>query len=235
MNYVCVSINKEVVNKEIFSDKQQAIDYFQLLHGERILEEKEGVKRRLENHIATYEKQIEKEWQKRKALEEQAKNGEIELLLSFYDCWQSNLDALTEKKKKKETELEQICLDMEKKEVVYEAKYNGYKNNLFTQEPQLILHISGIYQNGNQFTVTEEKYYFIGAKIESKDSIGYVVKKLPPQFDKNRISLYLYKEIDGTEEEIEEDNKDRVQKTVSRIRNQVLRNFQYAPMRIKAI
>ena len=51
MNYVCVSINKEVVNKETFSDKQQAMAYFQTLHGERILEEKEGVKDRTKEEL----------------------------------------------------------------------------------------------------------------------------------------------------------------------------------------
>ena len=124
---------------------------------------------------------------------------------------------------------------MDKMEVVYEAKYNGYKDNLFTQEPQLMLHISGIYQNGYQFTVIEEKYYYIGAKIDTDKTIHAVLKKLPPQFDKNRISLYMFKEIEDCEEKIELENLDRIQKTVTRVRNQILRNFQNGPTRIKVL
>ena len=233
MNYVCVSINKEVVNKETFSDKQQAMAYFQTLHGERILEEKEGVKHRLENHIVTYEKQIQREWKRRLAVEEQAAREEKEISLSFYDCWQANLDLLCEKKKKKEVQLEQIRLDMEKIEVDYEAKYNGYKENLYTREPQLMLHISGIYQNGQQFTVIEEKYYYIGAKIDTDKTIYTVLERLPQQFDKNRYFLYVFKEMEDTEECVEQDNLNRIQNTVNRIRNQILRNFQNGLTRCK--
>ncbi len=238
MNYVCISINKEVVNKEVFSDKQQAADYFQILHGETIREEKEKLKIRLGNSIRNYECRIHKE------LAADAKRkleGKV------------NLEVLGEKKANKEAELEQLNLDMDKIEVVYEAKYNGYKENLFTQEPQLILHISGIYRNGNLFTVIEEKYYYIGAKIKSDAPIYSVVKKLPPQFDINRISLYLFKEKEKLEEFdivgcpitllnnqdlerlVESDNTDKVQKTVTNIRNQILRNFQNGSSRVRAV
>ncbi len=229
MSYVCVSINKEVVNKETFTNKQQAVAYFQKLHGEKIREEKEGLKIRLRNSIRNYDNRIHRElsaYEKREVPSEKIQQD-------FYKAWKEQMKTLQEKKEKKEAELEQLCRSMDEVEGVYEAKYNGYKNNLFTQEPQLILHISGIYQNGYQFTVMEEKYYYIGAKIDTDKSIHSVFKKLPSQFDKNRISLYIFKELDDCEEKVELDNLDKVQKTVSRIRNQILRNFQNDPSRLK--
>lgn len=232
MSYVCVSINKEVVNKETFTNKQQAVAYFQKLHGEKIREEKEGLKLRLEKSVENYESKIlreQAEYERRKVEATEVYKQHL------YEEMKTNVAMLQEKKEKKETELKQLCLDMDKIEVVYEAKYNGYKDNLFTQEPQLMLHISGIYQNGYQFTVIEEKYYYMGAKIDSDKTIYSVIKKLPPQFDKNRISLYIFKEIEDSEEEVELDNVERTQKTVNRIRNQVLRNFQNGPTRIKVI
>lgn len=231
MSYVCVSINKEVVNKEVFTNKQQAVVYFQRLHGEKIREEKEGLKIRLENSIRNYEIRIRGElaaYERRKMKDEEISKG-------FYEDWKANLEMLQEKKAQKEDVLKQLCLDMDKIEIVYEAKYNGYKDNLFTQEPQLILHISGIYQNGYQFTVMEEKYYYIGAKIDTDKTIHSVLKKLPPQFDKNRISLYVFKEINDSKEIVEQDNLNRTQNTVTRIRNQILRNFQNGPKRLKLV
>lgn len=229
MNYVCVSINKEVVNREVFSDKQQAVAYFQTLHGERIREEKEGLKRRLENNIANYESRIRKEL----IAEEKYKATSTAIQKRFYEEWEAHLKELCKRKATKESDLAKLEADIDKIEVVYEAKYNGYKDNLYTQEPQLILHISGIYQNGYLFTVIEEKYYFIGAKIESEEPACSVVKKLPSHFNKDRISLYLFKEIEGEPEVVELDNQDRIQKTVTRIRNQILKNFQYGPSRVK--
>ena len=235
MNYVCVSMNKEVVNKETFSNKEQAVLHFQTLLGEKIREEKEGLKCRAENSILICEKQIQKEIQKKLMLEKKAEQGELEIPWNFYDDWQAKVDNLHEKKKKKEAELKQLHLDMQKREVAYENKYNGYKNNLFSPEPQLILHIAGIYQNGYQFTVVEEKYYVNVAKIEGEKSSHSVLKKLPSQFDKNRISLYLFREIEHELEVVEADNQERVQKTVSHIRNQILRNFQTSQNRLKEV
>ena len=231
MSYVCVSINKEVVNKETFTNKQQAVAYFQKLHGDKIREEKEGLKIRFENSIRNYENRIRGEL----SGHEKRKMPLEEIEPDFYQAWKEQMKLLQEKKEKKEAELKQLCRDMDKMEVVYEAKYNGYKDNLFTQEPQLMLHISGIYQNGYQFTVIEEKYYYIGAKIDTDKTIHAVLKKLPPQFDKNRISLYMFKEIEDCEEKIELENLDRIQKTVTRVRNQILRNFQNGPTRIKVL
>ena len=232
MSYVCISINKEVVNKEIFTNKQQAIMYFQKLQGEKIREEKEGLKLRLEKSIENYEKRILRE----QASYEKQKAKVTELYQKYLDkeC-EKNVAVLQEKKEQKEADLAQLCLDMNKMEVVYEAKYNGYKDNLFTKEPQLILHISGIYQNGHLFTVIDEKYYYIGAKIDKEKTSYSVIKKLPPEFDKNRISLYVFKEIDDFEEIVEWDNVNRIQNTVSRYRNQILRNFQNGPTRMKVV
>ena len=97
MSYVCVSINKEVVNKETFTNKQQAVAYFQKLHGEKIREEKEGLKIRLRNSIRNYDNRIHRElsaYEKREVPSEKIQQD-------FYKAWKEQMKTLQEKKEKK--------------------------------------------------------------------------------------------------------------------------------------
>lgn len=259
MNYVCVSVNKEIVNRETFYNKLQALNYFESLHGEAIVQEKHRMKNRLRNSIKNYDCKM-------KNHQLYMENAKAYGVLSRAD--QEKLEMLSDRKAQREAELKQLELDLCKQEVSYMEKCNDYKKAPWSEVPQMILHITGIYQRGYVYSVVEEKYYCIGAKINSDEPISKIVKKLPPQFDTNRISLYLFQEMgdlnnrkklkdlkeliqkEDFEEFVEkgeletmmerEDlgrmiemyNLYKMQKEVNRVRSQILRDFQKSPTRI---
>lgn len=60
MNYLCAVVKKEVVTRETFHNREEALKYFQQKFGDRIVEKMEENERRLENKIFYLDRKLKK-------------------------------------------------------------------------------------------------------------------------------------------------------------------------------
>ncbi|MBC3804047.1 hypothetical protein GH808_06300 [Acetobacterium fimetarium] len=140
MKYFYVAITKEVVNQTTFNDVQMAIDYFEKNYGHIIYEMTLKKIKRLKNRIGNYEQRLKKQLEDIRKWQE---NGTC----TWADLNFENM--LKDKILSSKIKLEEIRDSLNVKPVSFEVKHDRYKQKIcLSDEPQLILHISSIYNQG---------------------------------------------------------------------------------------
>ncbi len=220
MNYVCVSVNRDVVTKKSFDSRAKAIDYFQQEYGKEICEERAWQEEKLETRIQNYEKKIQR-------YEYILAHPEGKLAVT--EKGRENLKNCCARKEKTEEALEQMRRDFLIKPLSYEAKYDDYKEGILLEQPLVLLHVCGIYQRGNEFWVIAEKYSCIGKRVEQEETAVAAARKLPKTSEKDRIFLYVCPEKAGKERE----TLDKVLKELSNFRAKLSRSFESDSARLK--
>lgn len=219
MKYFYVAVTKEVVSQATFNDMQMAIDYFDKNYGHIIYEMTLQKIKRLKNRICNYEQKIKNQLEDIKKWQE---NGTC----TWADLNYGNI--LKDKILSSEIKLEEIREKLDIKPVSFEVKHDGYKHKICaSDEPQLILHISSIYNQGYIIDVVEEKYYCIGGMVESDNKIETARKEIDERKIKNYSFLHMVI--------VNEETSQKLVKEVSRVRTQTLRDYHKIRTRLKNI
>lgn len=198
MNYLCAAVKKEVVTRETFHNREEALKYFQQKFGDRIVEKMEENERRLENKIFYLDRKLKKYenepemkqriFERRQAVEEQWK---------AIEKWLNGED--------------------DQKAVYMEEKSDHYKKQLITEDEKLFFYMAGIYSLGRRYTVTEEKYYYMCQVVSCMESCSEAVRHLPEKMSGDNCSLYVCEESQETVK--------KYIKQISKIRAQLRRDY----------
>lgn len=197
MAYLCVAVTKEVVKKEIFKSKEEALGFFRENYEEHIRTWMSGERKRIKAKLRDYERRIEME---------SKQPGAEDKIKELYD-----------KMEKSRLELEKADRwdqgEMEKESLYWYEKFNQYKGELIAEEPQLFLHMAGVFKEGGGYKVTEEKYYSMGWLIDTGKGTIDVMKRLPERSVKESISLHICKDS--------EESRMKLMKKISKERAQI--------------
>lgn len=219
MKYFYVAVKKEVVSQATFNDVQTAIDYFEKNYGNIIYEMTLKKIKQLKNRIGNYEQKMQNQCED---IKKRQKNGTC----TWADLNFENI--LKNKILNSEMKLEKIQKCLDTKPVCFEVKHDLDKQKICqSDESQLILHISSIYNQGYIIDVVEEKYYCIGGVVESDNKIETARKEIDEGKIKNYCFLHM---VIDNDEAIQ-----KMFKEVSRVRTQTLRDYHKIRTRLKNI
>ena len=206
MNYLCAVVKKEVVTRETFHNREEALKYFQQKFGDRIVEKMEENERRLENKIFYLDRKLKKYenepemkqriFERRQAAEEQWR---------AIDKWLNGED--------------------DRKAVYMEEKPDHYKNQLITEDEELFFYMAGIYNLGRRYTVTEEKYYYMCQMVTCMGSCSEAARHLPKKMSGDNCSLYV---CEASQETVK-----KYIKQISKIRAQIRRDYNKSRVLLK--
>lgn len=182
MEYLCVSVTKELVAKQVFSKESEAMECFERRFEQLVYDSRQRRRVRLEKGIQKYEEKIKQqiiniqEWER-----EGTWNYADYITLEMF---QMRLEA-------KEERLEALMRIFDKRPVSYEKKYDTYKRKLEMGVPQLILHIGSIYERVDGFEVVEEKYYCLAEELNSEMGVEGVCIELSEAYHKDKLFWWI--------------------------------------------
>lgn len=197
MNYLCAAVKKEVVT-EIFSNREEAVVYFQQKHGNRIVEKMEESERHLENQITILGKKLKKY------------NDEPEIIQRISERRQ------TADEKWRAIE-RWLSGEDEQRPVYMEETFDRYKEQLLTEDEELLFYMAGIYNVGGRYRVTEEKHFYICTVVTGMKGSSEAVKHLPERMVEGNLVLYVCEESPAAVK--------RYRQQLSKIRAQVRRDY----------
>ena len=197
MNYLCPAVKKEVVT-ETFSSREEALTYFQQKYGERIVEKMEESERRLENQITILGKKLKKH------------NDEPEMIQRISERRQTAED--------KWRAIERwLNGEDEQKPVYMEETFDRYKEQLITEDEELLFYMVGIYNVGKHYRVTEEKHSYICTVVTGIEGSSEAVRNLPERMVEGNLALYVCEESPTAVK--------KYRQQLSKIRAQVRRDY----------
>lgn len=198
MNYLCAAVKREVVTSKKFYSRKEALAYFQQKFGERVRDRMEENEIRLERKIQCLERKLKK----------------------YGDDPEMNRKISERKQEAEEkwTAIERWLNGEDDQNAVYiEEKFDQYKEQLITEEAELFFYMAGIYNLGNRYMVTEEKYYYMCRVVANTEKSAEAIRRLPEEMTKNNSSLYICEENPETVE--------KYVKQISKIKVQVRRDY----------
>ena len=174
MNYLCVAINKTVLDKKVFSFKKDALDYFTEKYGEDIQNDKRCKEEKLLTSIAKYNKKL------------MNPEEDVKKLLAAKDKKQKELDEL-------HRSMETVCC-------YYVWKFNQYKKVLLDESEILLFRICGIYKvAGERYEVVENLYKVVSKVVNNVIHSSEVLEKISGELIGEEMAMIcVNKEVDIT-------------------------------------
>ena len=172
MNYVCVLLSKETVDKKVFNTKQEALDCFEEKFGQEIRTEAtkklNSLKKRLARQQAEYTGTEEQDEKLAKT------NSEISTQIKLLD------DPFTS----------------------YSKRTDPWKQHLVFDESNAILHMGSIYCRPNRYEVVEDKHFVKFEEIEYDGDAKDLCRELYFQHKDNGHTIYILNGADASDRAI---------------------------------
>lgn len=170
LNYYCVAICKNVLNKEMLETKEEALLRFEEQFREEILKELKETEKKIGNSINRCVKRLEK--------------MEVEEASSVFSGSEQKIrerekERLLDLKGKREAELEKLQQEMEGVHSFYLWRLDEYKESLFIEPEIRLLRICGVYKDaGGKYSLEDMVYTVISSIVENISNQEEVLRKV---------------------------------------------------------
>lgn len=204
MIYCCAIINKEVLDKKVFSLKKEALDYFNSRFGEDIKQDRKEKEERIVRSIARCDKKL--------------MELEIEPVYAFdkisWEKREQELLRITNLKSRRKKELDKLHKEMESTDCYYVWSFVADMEERFDESEFVILRICQIYKVADaKYEVAKEVYKVVSATIEHVADVSKVFEKLPDRLSGRREATICVPKTAGTK---------KIRKFISQVKRYVL-------------